>query len=30
MKVFKANTPMLDNPDRIFPGQVLVIPELED
>ena len=30
MKIFEANTPMLENPDRLFPGQELVIPELED
>jgi nucleoid-associated protein YgaU len=30
MKIFEANTPMLENPDRIFPGQVLVIPDLEE
>lgn len=30
MKIFEANTPMLENPDRIFPGQVLNIPDLED
>jgi len=30
MKIFEANTPMLENPDRIFPGQELVIPDLED
>ena len=29
MKIFEANTPMLDNPDRIKPGQVLKIPEIE-
>ena len=28
MKIFEANKPMLENPDKIFPGQVLVIPEL--
>lgn len=26
MKIFEANTPMLENPDKIFPGQVLKIP----
>ena len=30
MKIFEANTPMLENPDKIFPGQELVIPELDD
>lgn len=25
--IFEANTPMLTNPDRIYPGQVLRIPE---
>ncbi|MBT8047969.1 MAG: LysM peptidoglycan-binding domain-containing protein [Xanthomonadales bacterium] len=29
MKIFEANTDLLENPDRIFPGQKLVIPELE-
>jgi len=28
MKIFEANKPMLENPDKIFPGQVLNIPEL--
>jgi nucleoid-associated protein YgaU len=27
MKVFEANKPMLNDPDRIYPGQVLRIPE---
>jgi len=27
--IFEANKPLLDNPDRIYPGQVLRIPELE-
>ncbi len=27
MKVFEANRPMLENPDKIYPGQVLRIPE---
>jgi len=27
MKIFEANTDLLENPDRIFPGQKLVIPE---
>lgn len=26
--IFKANEPMLKHPDKIYPGQVLVIPEL--
>jgi len=30
MKIFEANKGLLDSPDRIFPGQELVIPELED
>ncbi len=30
MKIFEANKPMLENPDKIFPGQELVIPDLED
>lgn len=30
MKIFEANTDLLENPDRIFPGQKLVIPELGD
>jgi nucleoid-associated protein YgaU len=25
--IFEANTPMLNHPDKIYPGQVLVIPE---
>ena len=29
MKIFEANQPMLENPDRIFPGQELKIPDLE-
>jgi nucleoid-associated protein YgaU len=28
-KIFEANTPMLKNPDRIYPGQVLRIPPLQ-
>jgi nucleoid-associated protein YgaU len=28
--IFEANTPMLKNPDLIYPGQVLRIPALED
>jgi len=27
--IFEANTPMLKNPDRIYPGQVLRIPALD-
>lgn len=27
--IFEANTPMLNHPDKIYPGQVLRIPELE-
>jgi nucleoid-associated protein YgaU len=27
--IFEANQPMLENPDRIYPGQVLRIPSLE-
>ena len=30
MKIFEANTSILDNPDKIFPGQELVIPDLDD
>lgn len=30
MKIFEANTPMLENPDKIFPGQELVIPDIDD
>ncbi len=30
MKIFEANTPMLKDPDKIYPGQVLRIPKLED
>lgn len=26
--IFEANTPMLEHPDKIYPGQVLVIPKL--
>ena len=28
MKIFEANSPPLENPDRIHPGQELKIPEL--
>jgi len=27
MKIFDANKPMLSDPDKIYPGQVLRIPE---
>ncbi len=27
--IFEANTPMLTHPDKIYPGQVLVIPPAE-
>lgn len=27
--IFEANRPMLDNPDKIYPGQVLRIPALQ-
>ncbi|MFT5139403.1 MAG: nucleoid-associated protein YgaU [Lysobacterales bacterium] len=30
MKIFEANTPLLENPDKIFPGQELTIPDLDD
>jgi nucleoid-associated protein YgaU len=30
MVIFEANKPMLKDPDSIFPGQVLRIPNLED
>ena len=26
-KIFEANKPMLSDPDKIYPGQVLVIPQ---
>lgn len=29
MKIFEANKPMLTNPDKIYPGQMLRIPPLE-
>ena len=29
MTIFEANTDILENPDRIFPGQKLVIPEIK-
>ena len=28
-RIFEANRDTLDNPDRIFPGQVIVLPEIE-
>lgn len=28
--IFEANTPLLEDPDTIFPGQELVIPDLGD
>lgn len=27
MKIFEANKPMLSHPDKIYPGQVLRIPD---
>ncbi len=30
MVIFEANKPMLKDPDKIYPGQVLRIPPLED
>jgi nucleoid-associated protein YgaU len=27
MAIFKANQPMLKHPDKIYPGQVLRIPQ---
>jgi LysM repeat protein len=30
MKIFEANKALLENPDKIFPGQELMIPGLED
>lgn len=30
MKIFEANSDLLDDPNKIFPGQKLLIPELED
>jgi len=29
MKIFEANTDLLEHPDRIFPGQVLKVPKLD-
>ncbi len=28
-QIFEANRDTLDNPDRIFPGQVITLPEIE-
>ncbi|HDP95691.1 MAG TPA: peptidoglycan-binding protein LysM [Candidatus Aminicenantes bacterium] len=30
MVIFKANQPLLKDPDKIYPGQVLRIPEVKD
>jgi len=30
MKIFEANQPLLKDPDKIYPGQVLRIPPLEE
>ncbi|MCP4046427.1 MAG: LysM peptidoglycan-binding domain-containing protein [Gammaproteobacteria bacterium] len=30
MKIFEANTPLLEDPNKIFPGQELVIPDLDE
>jgi LysM repeat protein len=30
MKIFEANAALLENPDKIFPGQELLIPDLGD
>lgn len=30
MKIFEANQPLLEDPNKIFPGQELAIPELEE
>lgn len=30
MKIFESNTGLLEHPDRIFPGQELIIPDLDD
>lgn len=30
MKIFEANTSLLESPDKIFPGQELAIPDLEE
>ena len=29
-KIFDANSDLLEQPDRIFPGQKLLIPDLDD
>lgn len=29
MRIFEANKPMLEHPDRIYPGQVLRIPPMQ-
>ncbi len=29
MKIFEANKPMLKDPNKIYPGQVLRIPPLD-
>ena len=29
MKIFEANTELLENPDQIFPGQELIIPKIK-
>lgn len=29
-KIFEANRPMLEDPDKIYPGQELVIPKLDN
>ena len=29
MKIYEANTDLLEHPDRIFPGQILKIPDAE-
>ena len=29
-KIFDANTGLLEHPDQIFPGQKLLIPDLDD
>jgi nucleoid-associated protein YgaU len=30
MKIFDANSDLLEHPDRIFPGQELAIPDLQN
>ena len=30
MKIFSANSSLLEHPDQIFPGQELTIPKLEE